>query len=147
MQSMLFLLAVVVLLTITTTAFVLHPTGLLMQRQGQAVSSHVLAAKTHKVTIEKEGVETVVDCAEDTSVLDAAIDAGIDFPHDCKLGVCLTCPCQVVSGNVERTAGTLDESVVAKGYALGCMTFPQGDCKIRIIPEDEMLNAQFKTQV
>jgi ferredoxin len=40
----------------------------------------------HKVTIQHLGKETVLDVAEDVSILEAALDAGIELPHDCKLG-------------------------------------------------------------
>lgn len=46
------------------------------------------------------------------SILEAALDEGIDLPHDCKLGVCLTCPSMVVSGEVDQSEGTLDAAVV-----------------------------------
>lgn len=49
---------------------------------------------------------------EGTTILDAALDNEIELPHDCKLGVCLTCPSLVVSGSVDQSDGTLDDSVV-----------------------------------
>jgi len=56
----------------------------------------------------------VLDVDEETTVLDAALDAGIDLPHDCKLGVCLTCPSKVISGSVDQSTGSLDDSVQAQ---------------------------------
>ncbi|CAI5492546.1 unnamed protein product [Closterium sp. Naga37s-1] len=34
---------------------------------------------------------------KDETILSAAIDAGLDLPHDCKLGVCMTCPAKLIS--------------------------------------------------
>lgn len=48
------------------------------------------------------------------TILEAALDEGISLPHDCKLGVCLTCPSMVVSGEVDQSEGTLDAAVVEK---------------------------------
>lgn len=31
----------------------------------------------------------VLDVPADTSVLDVALDANVDVPYDCKMGVCL----------------------------------------------------------
>lgn len=101
------------------------------------------AKATHKITIQVNGEEKVIDCREDTSILEACLDAGIEVPYDCKLGVCLTCPSRLVSGNVDSTGSTLDDSVLEKGYALTCCTWPRSDLVVKIIDEDELVNAQF----
>ena len=40
-----------------------------------------------------------------------------------------------VSGQLDQSAGMLDESVKDKGYALLCVSEPTTDCKIRVIDE------------
>ncbi len=40
-----------------------------------------------------------------------------------------------VSGQVDQTAGMLDETAKEKGYALMCVAEPLGDCRIRVIEE------------
>jgi ferredoxin len=99
---------------------------------------------THTVTIKHEGAEHVLTVSEDTSILDAAVDAGIDLPHDCKMGICLTCPSRIVSGTCDHDGSTLEESVIGQGYALTCCCFPRSDCVIESIEEDELVNAQFE---
>ena len=89
------------------------------------------------------GTETVLSIPENVSILSAALDAGISLPHDCNLGVCLTCPSKVVSGLVDQSEGTLDDSVTSQGFALTCITYPRSDCVIRSIEEDELVSAQF----
>ena len=80
---------------------------------GHRPSRTLLAAKkTHKVTVQHEGTETVLEVREDVSILAAALEAGVELPHDCELGVCLTCPSRIVSGDVDQTGGTLDDSVM-----------------------------------
>ena len=61
-----------------------------------------------------EGKDFVLNVREDVSILEAALDANIQLPHDCKLGVCLTCPSKLVSGQIDQSAGTLDLSVQEK---------------------------------
>lgn len=56
----------------------------------------------------------MLEVDEGTSILDAALDNDINLPHDCKLGVCLTCPSVVVSGEVDQSDGTLEDSVTAQ---------------------------------
>jgi ferredoxin len=102
------------------------------------------AKNKYKVTVQHNGKDTIIDVAEDCSILMAALDAGIDLPHDCDLGVCLTCPSKIVSGSVDQSGGTLDDSVMEMGYALTCCTYPRSDVVIRSIDEDELVSAQFK---
>jgi ferredoxin len=101
------------------------------------------AKKKHKVTVQHNGKDYILDVAENYSILDAALDAEIDLPHDCKLGVCLTCPARIVSGQVDSTGSTLDDSVTEQGFALTCCSYPRSDVVIRSIDEDELVNAQF----
>ncbi|CAM9824721.1 unnamed protein product [Sphacelaria rigidula] len=97
----------------------------------------------HKVTIEHEGKTHELEVAGRMTILEAALDEGISLPHDCKLGVCLTCPSMVVSGEVDQSEGTLDAAVVEKGYALTCCSYPTTDVVIRSIEEDALVGAQF----
>lgn len=60
------------------------------------------------------GTSTVLEVDERTTILEAALDNNIELPHDCKLGVCLTCPSLIVSGDVDQSEGTLDESVMSQ---------------------------------
>jgi ferredoxin len=60
---------------------------------------------------------------------------GLDLPHDCKLGVCMTCPAKLVSGKVDQSGSMLTDDVAAKGYALLCVAVPSTDCKIMTISE------------
>ena len=92
------------------------------------------------------GDETILTVPENVSILSAALDAGISLPHDCNLGVCLTCPSKVISGLVDQSEGTLDDSVTSQGFALTCITYPRSDCVIRSIDEDELVSAQFKRE-
>ena len=70
----------------------------------------------------------------------AALTAGVDLPHDCKMGVCMTCPARVTAGTVDQSAGMLDDEVQEKGYALMCVATPLEDCAIRVIQEEELLD-------
>jgi ferredoxin len=54
-------------------------------------------ARTHTVVIEHAGKTHELSVRDGTSILEAALDKGIDLPHDCKLGVCMTCPAKLVS--------------------------------------------------
>ncbi|KAL6893597.1 hypothetical protein ACP4OV_007695 [Aristida adscensionis] len=102
-------------------------------------------ARAYKVTIEHGGESRVVEVEEDETILSRALDEGLDVPHDCKLGVCMTCPARLVAGEVDQSDGMLSDDVVAQGYALLCAAYPRSDCTIRVIPEDELLRVQLAT--
>ncbi|MFX5737728.1 2Fe-2S iron-sulfur cluster-binding protein, partial [Acinetobacter baumannii] len=84
--------------------------------------------KEEKVNIILDGRELIVSVAqEDESILDAALRAGADLPYACKGGVCATCRCKVLSGEVDMFLNySLEEDEVEKGYVLSCQTLPKG---------------------
>jgi ferredoxin len=43
-----------------------------------------------------DGTVSVVEVADGESILEAAIDMGLEVSHDCKMGVCMTCPARLV---------------------------------------------------
>jgi ferredoxin len=135
------LFKILLLTTLAVSALSFSFNGGVFRRQ---LSVTRLNAKvTYKVTVQHGGKDTVLDVREDESILSVAIEAGIDLPHDCDMGVCLTCPTRIVSGEVDQTGGTLDDSVIEQGFALSCCCYPRSDVTIRSIDEEELLQAQF----
>ncbi|KXZ51103.1 hypothetical protein GPECTOR_14g85 [Gonium pectorale] len=103
----------------------------------------VLAARTkYQIELEHEGKKIQLSVPEGESILSVALDKGIDLPHDCKLGVCMTCPAKLVSGQVDQSGSMLSDDVAAKGYTLLCVATPKSDCKVMTISEDELLDLQ-----
>lgn len=79
--------------------------------------------------------EVVVEVPEDTYLLDAADEAGLELPSTCRGGICGTCVGRVVKGTVDQSDiqdldYTLDEEQQASGLALLCMARPESDCVI-----------------
>ena len=59
------------------------------------------------------------------NILDGALAAGADLPYACKGGVCSTCRCKVVEGDVEMKVNyALDESELARKFILSCQAVP-----------------------
>ncbi|KAL6749831.1 putative ferredoxin [Haematococcus lacustris] len=100
-------------------------------------------ATSYKVTVEHEGKSHVLQVPEGETVLSVALDQGLSLPHDCKLGVCMTCPAKLRSGTVDQSGSMLCEDVAEKGYVLMCVATPTSDCSITTISEDELLTQQF----
>ena len=62
------------------------------------------------------------------NILDGALAAGADLPFACKGGVCSTCKCKVIEGEVEMKVNyALDAHEVAKGLVLSCQAVPTTD--------------------
>ena len=104
-----------------------------------------LRVQAYKVVIDHEGKTTELEVEEDESILAKALDTGLSVPHDCKLGVCMTCPARLVSGTIDQSEGMLSHDVVERGYALLCVAYPRSDCHIKTIPEEELLSLQLAT--
>lgn len=85
-------------------------------RQGSEVALTVmLDGKSHEVAV-KPG----------QYLLDAALDAGLDLPYSCKGGVCCTCRCKVIEGQVSMDRNfTLQADEMAKGFVLSCQARAQ----------------------
>ena len=83
-------------------------------------------AEGRSVTIRQDGRDrTIALSAEDDSILDAALRQGADLPFACKGGVCATCKCKVLRGEVAMAANySLEADEVAAGYVLSCQALP-----------------------
>ena len=64
--------------------------------------------------------------ASDANVIDAAARAGIDLPYSCKGGMCCTCRCRAVSGEVEMAVNySLEPWELESGFRLACQSTPK----------------------
>jgi ring-1,2-phenylacetyl-CoA epoxidase subunit PaaE len=79
-----------------------------------------------KITVIQYGIETQMDLSTNgSSILDAAIEAGVDAPFSCKGAVCCTCRAKIVEGKVKMDANfALTDDEVAQGYVLTCQSHP-----------------------
>ncbi|MER2553403.1 MAG: 1,2-phenylacetyl-CoA epoxidase subunit PaaE [Thauera sp.] len=79
-----------------------------------------------RVTIVADGLRREVEFrADDPSILDVALRAGMDLPYACKGGVCCTCRAKVVEGEVRMDKNyALEQSDVDAGYVLTCQAHP-----------------------
>ncbi|GAA3686026.1 fatty acid desaturase [Nocardioides ginsengisoli] len=93
---------------------------------GGAVAGAGLPELTSKVTVSLDGTDTTFPLASTgASVLDAALQAGIDPPYSCAGGACGTCRAKVVLGRAVMDQNhVLDEEQVAQGYVLTCQAHP-----------------------
>lgn len=64
-----------------------------------------LAVTAYKVDINVNGRTEVLEVAEDQTILEVALEQGIELSHDCKMGVCMTCPAKLVSRKTHSDFG------------------------------------------
>jgi len=83
-------------------------------------------AKSHTVTFLKSDV--TIDVAEDEYILEAAEDAGLRLPYDCRSGTCTTCMQRCLEGEMDQDlAFAISDEELEKGYRLICIGSPLSD--------------------
>ena len=85
--------------------------------------------------------EGAYDCAEDDTLLRAALRAGFGMPYECNAGSCGTCKVELVSGTIDSIrpdAPGLADRDREKNRVLACQARPVSDCaiKVRLRPEN-----------
>ncbi|MBA1203215.1 phenylacetate-CoA oxygenase/reductase subunit PaaK [Pseudomonas capeferrum] len=82
-----------------------------------------------QITVISDGRALAFDLARNSqSVLDAGNAVGAELPYSCKAGVCSTCKCKVIEGEVEMDSNhALEDYEVAAGYVLSCQSYPISD--------------------
>ncbi len=92
---------------------------------------------TYKVKI-NNNINIEVD--EGNTILDAALDNGINFPHGCRSGNCGACKSKKISGEIEMSPYSefaLEDKEKNNGYILACRSVPWSDCEIKILDENK----------
>jgi ferredoxin len=83
-------------------------------------------ARTHRVTFKKRGI--TVEVAEDEYILEAAEDAGLRLPYDCRSGTCTTCMQKCLQGEMDQDlAFAISDEELERGYRLICIGSPLSD--------------------
>ena len=97
----------------------------------QAQRADAAKRETHISEIEviRDGHRRTFELAQNSqNLLDAGNEHGAELPFSCKAGVCSTCKCKVLEGEVELDVSIgLEDYEVKAGYVLSCQSYPLTD--------------------
>ncbi len=80
------------------------------------------------ISFAKSGTQTA---SADQTILEAAEDAGVEIPFECRSGICGQCKTKLVTGLVRMDSqDALTAADRAKGLILACQARPTRDCTI-----------------
>ena len=77
------------------------------------------------------------------TMLEAALAAGVPFPHNCTVGTCGSCKCKLKTGRVNALTDfgyTLSQQEIAAGFILACQAIPR-DALTEVEVESQALDA------
>lgn len=85
------------------------------------------------VLLELDGEHHVIPCEPEQTVLDAAEAIGIELPYSCREGMCASCMCEVLEGDVKLLVNdVLDDNDLENKLTLSCQAVPlTGQVKLK----------------
>lgn len=77
------------------------------------------------LTIKVDEEETSISMPKNKTVLQAALDHGLDVPYSCQGGICSSCVARIVEGTAEMEKNSiLVDSEIEEGLVLTCQAHP-----------------------
>lgn len=106
----------------TTPGQIRKPAKAFSKKEKPVSASHIT------VKLDGRSIDFSMMAGAESSILDAALQAGADLPYACKGGMCCTCKAKLMEGKVEMDVHWgLEEDEIKKGYILTCQSHPVTD--------------------
>lgn len=108
----------------------------------------LFAGSPRKVSLEPSGA--LVQTEPGQTILTAALESGVAFPHNCRVGGCASCKCKLVTGEVKELTDSsyvLSGEELSGGYILACQSVPLTDVTLEVpgLRHADAVRAVFKT--
>ena len=86
-----------------------------------------------------EGEVNTFECDEDTTILEALEEAGLDHNYSCRAGSCSSCCMKILEGTLnQEDQFFLDDDQLEEGFALTCVARPTSDVTLLTEQEDNL---------
>lgn len=82
---------------------------------------------THSVNIHFQGIDNLVEVEKGKSILEAALDAGVELPYSCQTGSCNTCKGKLITGELRMIGLTKEREDLNENEFLLCCSHPKTD--------------------
>ncbi|MCJ2378911.1 2Fe-2S iron-sulfur cluster-binding protein [Vibrio sp. ZSDZ34] len=89
---------------------------------------------SHQVVLRPQNI--VFSVQQGQTVLEAALNQNIVFPHRCQVGACAACLCRIESGQVSyQLEPLLTEKEKEQGWMFSCLAYAESDLVITFSDE------------
>ena len=86
-----------------------------------------------------DGTVDSFECDEETPILEALEEAGLDHNYSCRAGSCSSCCMKIVEGTVnQEDQFFLDDEQMEDGVVLTCVALPTSDLTLLAEQEDNL---------
>lgn len=86
-----------------------------------------------------QSMDKTVSVKHRQTLLEAALEAGLDYPFSCGAGSCTTCKTKLIQGEYKDLSDmslVLTEDDMKKGYILACQAIPKSDLIVTLEPDE-----------
>ena len=85
--------------------------------------------------VQVNSAATLLEVAAGDNLLNAALNSGLAWPHNCRVGSCGTCRCRLISGKIKPLndfSYVLDDDELDRGMILACQTRLRSDIEVEV---------------
>jgi ferredoxin len=93
----------------------------------------LVAGRRRPARLRVEPAGVTVPVVPGATILEAALAAGVAFPHGCRDGACGACACRMVAGRArQRDDKGRGQRRAAGAILLACRSVPRGDVVVEV---------------